>query len=140
MKALANEKYKYFKENFPDYKVQISTGDFDKTEKFDSDILVCTAEKLDSVLRHGTHAVRDLGLVIIDEIHLLHDSSRGPVLEILITLLRKLCSDLQIIGLSATIGNPNALAGWLGANLVQDSWRPTRLDLGVYLDGKIEFS
>jgi len=46
---------------------------------------------------------------------------------------------VQIIGLSATIGNPQELADWLRAELVVDSWRPVELKEGVYLGGEIEF-
>ena len=47
--------------------------------------------------------------------------------------------NIQIIGLSATIGNPEELAEWLDAKLVIDNWRPVRLDKGVYLDGEVDF-
>ena len=77
--------------------------------------------------------------VVVDEIHLLNDPGRGPTLEVLITLLRKTLPTLQLIGLSATIGNPEELAAWLEAKLILDAWRPVRLDKGVYLDGKIAF-
>jgi helicase len=70
----------------------------------------------------------------------LNDVGRGPTLEFLITVLKTLLKDLQIVGLSATIGNPDELAEWLGANLVLDTWRPVKLEKGVYLDGEIEFS
>jgi helicase len=45
----------------------------------------------------------------------------------------------QFIGLSATIGNPKELAGWLDANLVEDDWRPVELRKGIYLDGEVEY-
>ena len=51
--------------------------------------------------------------------------------------LRKVLPRLQLIGLSATIGNPEELADWLDAELILDAWRPVRLDKGVYRDGKI---
>ncbi|MDD3176026.1 MAG: ATP-dependent DNA helicase, partial [Candidatus Nanoarchaeia archaeon] len=72
-------------------------------------------------------------------IHLLNDTSRGPTLEILITLMRHMLPELQIIGLSATIGNSSELASWLEAELVEDSWRPVRLDKGVIVNDIIHF-
>jgi len=80
-----------------------------------------------------------IALVVIDEIHLLNDPGRGPTLEIVITILRKLLKNIQIVGLSATIGNPKQLAEWLDAELVEDNWRPVKLHKGIYLNGKIEF-
>jgi len=43
------------------------------------------------------------------------------------------------VGLSATIGNPDELAKWLEADLVQDDWRPVELKKGINLDGKTTF-
>jgi len=47
--------------------------------------------------------------------------------------------NVQIIGLSATIGNPLELAKWLKAELVLDNWRPIPLHKGIYFEGNIEF-
>ena len=75
----------------------------------------------------------------MDEIHLLNDPSRGPTLEILLTVLRELLPKAQLIGLSATIGNPRELAEWLDAELILDKWRPVELHEGIYFNGEIEF-
>jgi helicase len=141
LKSLATEKYQLFREKYPDRKTALSIGDTDSSDTHLAtyDIIVCTAEKLDSLIRHKAPWLRDVKVVVIDEIHLLNDSGRGPTLEILITILRHVLKNIQIIGLSATIGNPQELADWLDANLVEDSWRPVTLHHGTYLDGEIEF-
>ncbi|HLD87474.1 MAG TPA: DEAD/DEAH box helicase [Candidatus Nanoarchaeia archaeon] len=142
LKALATEKYREFKRRYEGVaKIALSIGDLDASDPYlaEYDIIITTSEKLDSLLRHQAPWVMNVATVIIDEIHLLNDPSRGPTLEIIITLLRKILKDVQIIGLSATIGNPEELSEWLGASLVQDDWRPVKLKKGVYLDGKIEF-
>jgi helicase len=141
LRALATEKYKQFKRDYPGVKVAISSGDLDTTDAYleQFDLLIMTSEKLDSLIRHKTPWLSSVKVAIIDEIHLLNDVSRGPTLEVLITILRHLLPRLQIIGLSATIGNPEELAEWLDAELVIDHWRPVRLDKGVYLNGKIDF-
>jgi helicase len=141
LKSLATEKYQMFKEKYPDKNVALSIGDTDSSDSHLAtyDVIVCTAEKLDSLIRHKAPWLRDVKVVVIDEIHLLNDSSRGPTLEILITILRHVLKNIQIIGLSATIGNPQELADWLDANLVEDSWRPVTLHHGTYLDGRVEF-
>lgn len=141
LRALASEKYSQFKRDYPQLKVAISSGDIDGNDSYLEryDIIITTSEKFDSLIRHRTPWLKNVKVVIIDEIHLLHDVSRGPTLEVLITILRKLLPKLQLIGLSATIGNPEELAEWLDAVLVKDDWRPVRLDKGVYLSGEIEF-
>ncbi len=142
LKALASEKYKEYLQLFKDtpYQVVLSTGDVESDGNYLSkyNILVLTAEKLDSLLRHKISWLSEVKTVIVDEIHLLNDSSRGPTVEIILTLLKTLISP-QIIGLSATIGNPQELAAWLGATLVQDSWRPVELKQGIYCEGELKF-
>ena len=141
LKALANEKYKEYQELFKDtnYKVVMSTGDIDSDSSYlaNYDLLILTTEKLDSLLRHKISWIGEIKTVVIDEIHLLNDPSRGPTLEIIITLLKQLIKP-QIIGLSATIGNPKALADWLEAKLVIDTWRPVKLHKGIFMDGEVE--
>jgi helicase len=141
LKALASEKHKEFSRKYPGVRVALSVGDLDTNDPDIGtyDFIITTSEKLDSLIRHHTPWLRDVKTVIIDEIHLLNDPGRGPTLEILITILRKLLKDIQLIGLSATIGNPEELAGWLSAQLVEDSWRPVELKEGVYFENKIEF-
>ena len=119
----------------------MSIGDIDSSDPFlaDYDLIVTTSEKFDSLIRHHTPWLAKISTVIVDEIHLLNDTERGPTLEILITILKKLLKNVQLIGLSATIGNAEELAEWLDADLVVDEWRPVKLHKGIYLEGNVEF-
>ncbi len=142
LKALANDKFKNFKKRYEHLiRIAMSIGDLDSSDPYliDYDLIICTAEKLDSLIRHKSPWLSLVKLVVVDETHLINDTERGPTLEILITLLREILKDVQIIALSATIGNTNELAEWLDAQLVEDSWRPVKLYKGVYLQGEIEF-
>ena len=142
LRALASEKYRQFKKDYPSLKIGISSGELDQVDSYlgNNDVIITTSEKFDSLIRHKAPWISKLKTVVIDEIHLLNDASRGPTLEIIITIIMEKLKDVQLIGLSATIGNPKELADWLQAELVQDSWRPVKLRKGVYLDGEIEFS
>jgi helicase len=143
LKALANEKFKDFKKKYDGIlKVALSIGNIDSADPHLSnyDLIITTSEKLDSLLRHHAPWVQNISTIIIDEIHLLNDPGRGPTLEVLLTILRRILKNVQIIGLSATIGNPEELAEWLDAKLVKDNWRPVKLQKGVYHDGEIEFN
>ncbi len=142
LKALGNDKMKEYRrlfENTP-YSATISTGDMDSESPYlaRSDLLILTTEKLDSLLRHRLSWLSEIKLVIVDEIHLLNDATRGPTLEIILTLLKTTIQP-QLIGLSATIGNPQELAEWLGAELVADNWRPVELKQGICTEGEVEF-
>ncbi len=141
LKALASEKYKNFKEKYGELiNIGLSIGDLDSSDKGlgKYDLIICTSEKLDSLIRHKSTWIEEIKVIVVDEIHLLNDVGRGPTLEILLTMLRQMI-DAQIIGLSATIGNPKELSSWLDAKLVEDNWRPVELKKGVYYDGEIEW-
>ncbi|MBI2558439.1 DEAD/DEAH box helicase [Candidatus Woesearchaeota archaeon] len=142
LKALAYEKYRDFKRKYDKVaKTALSIGDIDSSDPYlsDYDLIVTTSEKLDSLIRHNAPWMANIKTVVIDEVHLLNDAERGPTLEILITILKQLLKNSQIIGLSATIGNAEELAEWLDADLVVDDWRPVKLHKGIYYDGEIEF-
>ena len=142
LKALASEKFKEYQKLLQPtpHKVIVSTGEVDSDSPYLAkyDLIVLTSEKLDSLLRHKVSWLSEIRTVIIDEIHLLNDPSRGPTLEVVLTLLKTLIAP-QFIGLSATIGNPQELAQWLGATLVLDTWRPVKLHKGIHFQGKTEF-
>ena len=139
LKALASEKQQEFKEKYPFLKTMLSIGDFDSTDPWlqKADIIVCSNEKLDSLLRHSVSWLDQINTIIIDEIHVLDQFDRGPTLEILITRLKKFCKNAQIIALSATIKNAKEIAEWLEAKLVKSDYRPVHLEYGVYVDGKL---
>lgn len=142
LKALASEKFKDFKKRYGDFvRVALSIGDLDSADLHlaDYDFLIVTAEKFDSLIRHHTPWLSSVATVVIDEIHLMNDVSRGPTVEILITILRKLLKNMQLIALSATIGNHEELAEWLEAELVIDDWRPVKLHKGIYFEEEVEF-
>lgn len=140
LKSLATEKYQNFTEKYADKKIALSIGDTDSSDTHlaSYDLIVTTSEKLDSLIRHNAPWLKDIKVVIVDEIHLLNEQDRGPTLEVVITILRHILKEIQIIGLSATIGNPEELAAWLDAALVQDDWRPVKLYHGIYLEGNVE--
>jgi len=129
LKALASEKYKEFLELYGDkFRIRISVGDL-QTEKYnyDYDLLLVTAEKLDSLIRNSLDILSDLGLVIADEIHLINDEKRGPTLEVLLSIFRMKYQQVRIIGLSATVKNKEEFADWLDADLIYDEFRPVEL-------------
>ena len=140
LKALASEKYKDFDERYEDLEVMMSVGDRDESGEYleNADIVIVTSEKLDSMLRHNPSWINQIGLVVIDEIHLLTSPERGPTLEVTITRLRDLL-EFQLLGLSATISNSGSLAEWLDAELVESDYRPVELDEGIYEGNEITF-
>jgi helicase len=143
LRALAQEKFDELSAFAPlGVKVGLSIGDFDlPAAKLDRlDILVATSEKADGLMRRGAPWLDRLGVVVADEVHLMRDPERGPTLEVTLTRLRRRHSDLQIVALSATVGNSAELAAWLGAVHVASEFRPVPLRSGVYLDGRVTYT
>lgn len=141
LRALAAEKHAQFTKDYPQLRIALTSGETDSADTYLAtyDVIVTTSEKLDSLLRHHAPWLSRVRTLVVDEIHLLNDAGRGPTLEVVLTLLRRVLSSLQVVGLSATIGNAEELADWLDAVLVQDAWRPVRLEKGVYRGGELSF-
>ena len=142
LKALASEKHEDLVALGGSVGLTVGLGIGDasgEAKKIDEcDILVCTSEKLDSLMRNRSELMANVSIVIADEFHLMNDSTRGPTLEINLTRLRYLRPKAQIIALSATVGNCEELATWLDANLVISSWRPVALEYSTFHDLHLE--
>ena len=139
LKALATEKAHEFANKGAS--IGVATGDYDQkdTRLGTNDIVIATSEKVDSLLRNGAPWLSRVTCLVVDEVHLIDDESRGPTLEMVITKLRHTSPDMQVIGLSATIGNPKELAGWLGADLITSDWRPVDLREGICYQNTIYY-
>lgn len=119
LRALASEKYDRFK-SFEAIKKSsgggvltgIATGDFDSQDAWlrNLDIIVATSEKVDSLLRNKAYWMEEITVVIADEIHLIDSPDRGPTLEIVLAKMMRMNPKLQMVALSATIGNANEIA------------------------------
>ncbi|QGX94032.1 DEAD/DEAH box helicase [Haloplanus rallus] len=140
LRALAREKYETFSE-LPGVSVGISTGDFDEAgeDLGENDVVVATSEKVDSAIRNGADWIADLACVVVDEVHLVGSEGRGPTLEVTLATLQRRAPGVCIVALSATVANPEEIADWLDAELIQSTWRPVDLRTGVYAEGSATF-
>lgn len=95
----------------------------------EADLWVATTEKFEALCRASSmkEAIAGIGTIIVDEIHLLGEPGRGPILESLLARIRQETSGVRLVGLSATAANADQVAEWLRADLVEITWRPTRL-------------
>lgn len=137
LKALAEEKYEEFK-FWRDLgiRVGITTGDYDNPgeELKRYDWIIATYERMDSVFRLKPSWLNEVKTIVIDELHMVGDEDRGPIVELL--AVRSLLNNLQVVGLSATVGEPQILSEWLDSELVISDWRPVKLIEGFYLSRK----
>ena len=107
IKALSNQKYRDLSERIGSSRVGLLTGD--NAINADADIVVMTTEVLRNMLYEG-RALDDLSFVIMDEVHYLEDTFRGPVWE---EVMLHLPADAKLVCLSATVSNTDELAGWI---------------------------
>ncbi|KAJ5601093.1 Helicase C-terminal [Penicillium lagena] len=96
----------------------------------DTDIAVCTIEKANSLINSAIEecSIGDLGVVVLDELHMLDDEHRGYLLELMVTKLLLLQQDIQIVGMSATLSNTEMLAQWINAKFYISNYRPVPID------------
>jgi len=148
LRALASEKFKEFqrysaikKPNGDRVRAGISTGDYDGSDPWLGryDIILCTNEKADSLLRHKAPWMSELTLVVADEVHLLTEQERGPTLEVVLTRLTEINPNIQVLALSATVRNAEEVGSWLKAGSVTTDWRPVPLREGIYHDNQVQF-
>ena len=130
LKALSNAKWVEFRHVFGDGEVGILTGD--TKENADAPIIVGTTEILRNQLYDVMHRGEnmDCDLVILDEAHFLGDPDRGVVWE---EILIYLPVRINVLLLSATIGNAAEIAGWLrsirgkACTVIREEKRPVPL-------------
>ncbi|KAJ5106260.1 Helicase C-terminal [Penicillium angulare] len=116
----------------------------------DTDIAICTIEKANSLINTAIEecSIGDLGVVVLDELHMLDDEHRGYLLELMVTKLLLLQQDIQIVGMSATLSvgqlfislpshiagrsniakNTEMLAQWMNARFFISTYRPVPID------------
>jgi len=142
IKALSNEKFYNFTQKYPHLSIGLITGDI-KTNP-DADVLIMTTEillnklyQIKSTSNTGNSSVsfemdieNELGCVIFDEIHMITDENRGHVWEQTIMMLPR---HIQMVGLSATLDDPERFAYWLETR----GELPNPNDKQVYLTKKL---
>jgi ATP-dependent RNA helicase HelY len=111
LKALTNSKYQEFSEEFGEERVGILTGD--RKDNTDAQLIVGTTEIYRNQLFDSLRGSSDIDadLVVLDEAHYLGDEDRGHVWEeaIILTPPR-----IRLLLLSATVGNADEFASWIG--------------------------
>ena len=110
LKALTNNIYAGFVEDFGKENVGILTGD--RKENPDAPIIVGTTEILRNQLYDAMYSGENIKVdfVVLDEAHYLGDEDRGVVWEEVLIYLN---SRISILMLSATVGNADQIAAWL---------------------------
>ena len=135
LKALSNQKYLELARRFGVERVGLLTGD--KARNGDAPVVVMTTEVLRNMIYTSSPALENLAYVVLDEVHYLADSTRGPVWE---EVIIHLGASVRLICLSATVSNLGELAGWIESvrgptEAVRNAVRPVKVEnLYLYAD------
>lgn len=152
LKALSNQKFRDFKQQFAQEnpkRVGLITGDI--LINPDADVVIMTTEIFRNMLYEtpvgqvGT-SLKAVDAVVLDECHYLGDRFRGTVWEESIIYCP---ADIQLVALSATIGNPEELTDWMtlvrstngnnkkySCELINSDFRPVPLRFWFCAQGK----
>jgi replicative superfamily II helicase len=105
------------------------------------DICLMTYEKFGAMVLASPHLLRQVGSIVVDEVQMMVDPNRGANLEFILTLLKSRRTEgieLQLICLSAVIGDTGGLERWLDGRHLRHEVRPVPLIEGV-LNGAGEY-
>ncbi|XP_072210786.1 DNA polymerase theta [Excalfactoria chinensis] len=155
--SVAKEKKCYLQALFQEVDVRVEgyMGSISPAGRFSSlDVAVCTIERANGLINRliEENQMDSLGVVVVDELHMLGDSHRGYLLELLLTKVRYITEKaakrkvkttspgfggIQVIGMSATLPNLGLLASWLDAELYCTDFRPVPLKEWVKIGNSI---
>ncbi|XP_056015539.1 DNA polymerase theta-like [Ostrea edulis] len=152
--SVAREKMFYLQQLYQDVGVVVGgfMGSYSPPGGFSKvDVAVCTIEKGNGLINRmmEENGINKLGIIVVDELHLVGDQHRGYLLELMLTKIRflsqktrmlpadtkdsGLVEGVQIVGMSATLPNLDLLAHWLDATLYRTDYRPVPLEECVKL-------
>lgn len=128
IKALSNQKFADLRRVLGADRVGLLTGDHSINPE--APVVVMTTEVLRNMVYAGSPALERLGWVVLDEVHFLQDTYRGPVWE---EVLIHTPPGVGFVCLSATVSNAAELGDWIATlrgptDLVLEHHRPVRLD------------
>lgn len=134
LRAMVNEKKEEFKDLFfktLEWRVYASSSDY---QDHDEDIMesnfevaIIVYEKFFALLAQDNQFIRDCGLIVVDELQMMNDVSRGPKLEIALTKVSDINPACKILGLTTTQCDISQIKTWLGAEQIINCNRPKTL-------------
>ena len=145
LRSLAEEKYRHFKDLYSDCNIHtlISSRDHREYDKKiirgDYQVAVMVYEKFNYFLLEYPDFLRNVSLVIIDEMQMINDPVRGPLLEEIVAYIKKNKPELKIIGLSAYLDNEAGFLNWISADCLLSYQRPVELRKGMVRGGTFKY-
>jgi len=145
LRSLAEEKYHHFKDLYTNCDINTLISSRDRREydkkiiRGDYQVAVMVYEKFNYFLLKYPNFLREVSLIVIDEMQMIHDPVRGPLLEEIISYIRKKKPELRIIALSAFLENKAGFLNWISADSLLSYQRPVELRKGLVREGIFKY-
>jgi len=147
LRSLAEEKYQHFKKLYSGkhcpIKILISSRDHREDDhkiiEGEYEIAIMVYEKFNYFLLKYPSLLENISLIIVDELQMIHDPTRRPLLEEMIKSIRKNNSKIKLIGLSAYLENEAGFLNWLPAHQLLSFVRPVELRKGILREGTFRY-
>lgn len=145
LRALADEKYRHFKNLYSHCGIDMVISTRDRSEddhniiSGDYDVAVMAYEKFNYFCLMYPRFLEIVSLVIIDEMQLINDSKWGPLLESMVNHIESNNKDIKIIALSAFVDGQDALVRWFPGRTLTSCQRPVELRKGIVRDGIFKY-
>jgi len=142
---MAEDKYHHFRKLYTSFGLDIVISsrvrkeDDQKIIKGNYDLAVIVYEKFNYFLLTHPDFLKNLSLLIIDEMQMINDCQKGPLLESMIEIIHHTKPGLKIIALSALTVNPSSLKKLLSAQLLTSFQRPVELRKGIVREGVFKY-
>lgn len=136
IKALSNQKYQDLVRVHGRESVGLLTGD--NSINGDAPVVVMTTEVLRNMMYARSPALSELATVVLDEVHFIQDTYRGPVWE---EVIIHLPHHIQLVCLSATVSNVAEVAEWMSTvrgttRFIVEEKRPVDLENHIMVGEK----
>jgi helicase len=145
LRSLAEEKYHHLKDLYANCNINTLISSRDRREddkkiiKGDYQIAIMVYEKFNYFLLKYPQLLKGTSLIIIDELQMIHDPSRGLLLEGMIEYIRKKNPKVKLIGLSAYLENEAGFLNWLPTYPLLSYQRPVELRKGILREGTFRY-
>ncbi len=145
LKAIAEEKYRLFKERYGRLGIRTCLATRDHTSddlkiiRGEFDIAIFIYEKFNSLTASDAGLIKGISCFVIDELQTISDPRRGMELELIAQKIKSWNPQAQVVALIGNGSSADEIAGWLGFPLIEESRRPVDLRLGVLHRGNFHF-
>jgi helicase len=145
LKTLAEEKHRHFKRIYSDCGIDITISSRDRKEddkkisRGQFQVAIMVYEKFNYFLLKYPSFLSGVSLVVIDELQVINDPERGPLLEEMLVNLQNQDQKIKIISLSAFLENQEAFLNWFPSRVLTSYRRPVELRKGIVREGVFKY-